>query len=295
MATLSEGMDGKFECLRVGWMAARDGNGGSVGLNDGEKYLLASAGADGVVRLWSACQSEDDDKLEWKCVGTQSHYEYEQNDNDEEVEPPQIYSMQFIQSKSAPHLNLLLTSANDAVYIWKIENDVQSTNNDNVPNKRLIQPHLFVQFERLDPNSGAYVNQFGGPRNPLNELYVFEASYSECNDLVGAALSDGTCRVVSLANHKNNNTTEEDDEMLDDNNPLQRGQCVLSLPPDYFPEERGGHLTALSWDESGTRLATCIASGRVVLWMIQTVRREDGLSFLHPTCVAVLEGGEMIL
>jgi len=286
VATLSEGMDAKFECLRVVWMNTRDPP--TKNSDEEEKYLLASAGADGIVRLWSAtCDGGNvEEKLNWHCAGTLDHYMLENDGDDnngggvskEEEERPQIYALQFVQSKATPNMNILLTSANDCIYLWNIVEDGSPQSPNNSIKRRKFLPHLSMRFSHhLD--DGKYVNQFGGSRNPENELYVFDASYSESNDLLGVALSDGTCRVLSLASGNNASFCQD--------------QCVLSLPPGYFGT-RGGHLTALSWDKSGTRLATCIASGRVVLWLLQVVNR-DGREALHPSCISVLEGGETLL
>ncbi|KAL7542476.1 hypothetical protein ACHAXR_011797 [Thalassiosira sp. AJA248-18] len=303
VATLTEGLDVKFECLRVAWMNIRDFDHYSSTTNNnsdgGETYLLASAGADGIVRLWSGNTNGAQDgaapgKLNWHCVGTQDHFLLEENgvndDNgvrggstSEEEDRPQIYAMQFVRSKAVPNMNLLLTSANDSIYMWNIVEEDGSSSpqspNNNAIKRRKFLPHLAVQFSHLDDGRG--VNQFGGDRNPDNELYVFDASHSESNDLVGAALSDGTCRILS--HHVNSSI-----------GPTCQEECVLSLPPGYFPGTRGGHLTALSWDKSGTRLATCIASGRVVLWSLQVVLNREGVQVLQPSCISVLEGGHDI-
>jgi WD40 repeat protein len=260
VATLSEGMDPNYECLRVAWMKKSD-----IG------YLLASGGADGVVRLWSAVETIER-QLECQCVGSLNHFV------EDDEERPQIYALQFIQSPSFPNVEILLTSAHDSVYLWTIENDEESVADSPPPNQsRKFLSLLSIQFSHLDDESQTY--QFGGSRNPENELYVFDASYSESNDLIAAALSDGTCRVLSLAASSN----------VDEDENLQREQVVLSLPPGYFAG-RGGHLTAVEWDSSGNRLATCVASGRVILWYLHNVGVGDSTS-LRPSVVSILDGG----
>ncbi|KAL3778814.1 hypothetical protein HJC23_009847 [Cyclotella cryptica] len=280
--TLSEGMDVNYECLRVAWRKSglvKDAN-----AEEEETYLLASAGADGILRLWSAIFREEREKLQWKLVGTKDHYQLlDSNASASETEDrPQIYSLQFVQSPSFPNSTLLMTSADDAIFLWNIKNSIGTDKT------KEITSHLSLQFSHLDPSLATNVNQFGGPRNPDNDLFVFDASYSEVNDLVGAALSDGTCRIVSLSHSGGPNDETQDREH---GHSLYEKQCVLSLPANYFPGTTGGHLTALSWDSSGTRVATCIASGKVVLWSIQMMMREDGSQFLYPSCAAILEGG----
>lgn len=305
VTTLSEGMDTNYECLRVAWLKIRSENestnnsqqSGDIDDNDNvgvvEKYVLASGGADGIVRLWSAVQKKNDEaeqnnnKLDWTCVGSLNHF------HTEDEERPQIYALQFIQSPSYPNLDLLLTSAHDSIYLWNIiiDNDDSKTSestetsqykqNKKFNNKRKFLCNLSIQFSHLE--DGSKTNQFGGQRNPENELYVFDASYNEASDLLAVALSDGTCRVIPLA------SAVDEDNDADNNTPLQREQCVLSLPPGYFGDG-GGHLTAVNWDKSGSRLATCVASGRVVLWMLQYAG-VDGSIFLHPSIVSILDGG----
>lgn len=270
VATLSEGMDTNYECLRVAWMNTTNSNSPQ---NDGgvEKYVLASAGADGVVQLWSAVEN-DEQTLEWQCVGSLKHFV------EDDEERPQIYALQFIQSPSYSNMNVMLTSAHDSVYLWTIENNNEDNSSESPNNamQRKFPSLLSIQFTHLDDATQTY--QFGGSRNPENELYVFDASYSESNDLLAVALSDGTCRVLSLAPSN-----------VDEDENTQREQCVLSLPPGYFGD-RGGHLTAVEWDSSGTRLATCIARGRVILWYLQHVGIGNSIS-LRPSVVSILDGG----
>jgi WD40 repeat protein len=290
-AKLSEGNNIKFECLRVAWMGSKDDEIPTSAGRVREKYLLASAGADGIVRLWSATIADGSsdggvEVLIWKSAGELDHYLWEKNealddvessiedDDKEEEDRPQIYGLQFVHSKAAlPKMNILLVSTNDYIYLWNIAEDGDEGGNINL---RRFLHLLSIRFTNL--NDGVYeANNFGGPRNPDNKLFVFDAQYSESNDFLGAALSDGTCRVISLHDG--------------DEGPFYQERCVLGLPPGYFGT-KGGHLTSLSWDQSGTRLATCIGSGRVVLWLLQLLNK-NGVEELHPACLSVLEGGEI--
>ena len=210
VATLSEGMDTNYECLRVAWLNLRSENdssknnfqqsGDSDNVGVVEKYLLASGGADGIVRLWSAVQKKNDEaeqnhnnKLDWTCVGSLNHF------HTEDEERPQIYALQFIQSPSYSNLDLLLTSAHDSIYLWNIviddDDDAKTSESTEISheqqnkkfnNKRRFLSLLSIQLTHLE--DGSKTNQFGGQRNPENELYVFDASYNESSDLLAVAL-----------------------------------------------------------------------------------------------------------
>lgn len=250
--------DVEYECLRVAWHP-----------RGGGRYTLSTAGADGILRIYTAskCVDDDDDKLIWKLVGSQDHYRLL---NECSEDRPQIYSLEYVPRQSIvddsngtnqtfaddEYYYLIITSADDAIFLW----NVQSKNKENEASSIDITSHSVVQFQQLGQN------QFGGPRNPNNAIYIFDTAC--CKDYVGVALSDGTCRVLSV-----------NDESR---------QCVLSLPQE---SELGGHLTGLSWNASGGRLVTCIACGKVVLWSIQL--QEDGK--LYNSIVAVLEGGHEVM
>jgi WD40 repeat protein len=316
--TLKEGMDVKFECLRVAWSMGRGSN-GSAGMN--EKYLLASAGADGIARLWSAnipatadANDNNDGELQWRCVGMLDHYLFEKEDRncshaqkeeedgdereeDDESDRPQIYALQFIPGKersgSSTNALRLVTSTNDCIYLWDIHAKDDGVGGDDGINLRKFNLHTSIQFTHLNDDTNYNINTFGGERNPDNALYVFDASYCNANDWIGVALSDGTCRVLSPCNA----TDAFDDNGVDKGSSSYQERCVLGLPPGYFGNNQGGgHLTALSWDASGTRLATSLASGRVVLWSIHAVKNGmDGDVLLQPSCMSILEGGEYIV
>jgi WD40 repeat protein len=247
--------DQEFECLRVAWLPfdnTRDSSDRSGGGSNLEKYMLAAAGADGVLRLYSATNSND--KLQWKLVGSKDHYGLLNETEDR----PQIYSLQFVMRPPQSNTTttndntnsdwLLMTSADNALFFWNIPNATTGME---------ITLYSTIQFDTLGPN------QFGGQRNPTNEIYIFDAAIN--NDLIAAALSDGTCRVLPLSNAKSQSEEE----------------CVLTVPQDG----RGGHLTAISWGKD--RLVTCIACGRVVVWNVQMVGGRVESSF-----VAVFDGGE---
>lgn len=99
---------------------------------------------------------------------------------------------------------------------------------------------------------------FGGARNPMNLVYVFDAAYCPGNGLIGIALSDGTFRI------------------LDD-----YGNLLLSLnSPD-----NASHLTSFSWHSSGDKIAACTASGLLIVW---TITINDDLEQFQPSVTVTL-------
>jgi len=225
----------------------------------------------------------------------------------------EIYSLQFIDEwnglpsflpkeldtvteASHPSLNVIMTSSEDFIHIWQQcplnESDSEACKisvNATKPSRKLnLVKIMDIKFTHLEHGYGGvfvHLNSkegsneqadwsqgqssnivttkkaFGGDRNPDNLVYVFDAVQCPANNLIGAALSDGTLRLVN-----------------------SRGICVtiLQLPGCQ------SHLTSFAWDKSGYRLASCVATGHVILW---DVDYGDGKGAVQPVCRAVLEGG----
>ena len=126
------------------------------------------------------------------------------------------------------------------------------------------------------PSEATATTPFGGERNPDNIIYVFDAAYCSANRLLGVALSDGSLRLVN-----------------------GRGVClsVLTLPGVQ------SHLTSFAWDDSGHRLATCVASGHLISWTISPESSTDAATggscsrhggYFVATCTAIMEGGTFL-
>ena len=107
-------------------------------------------------------------------------------------------------------------------------------------------------------------NAFGGERNPQKIVYVFDADYCPANGLLGVALSDGSLRLVN-----------------------GRGICisVLNLPGNQ------SHLTSFCWDSTGNRIATCVATGHLITWNLDSDSHQGGNYNTVATCSAIFEGG----
>jgi WD40 repeat protein len=104
---------------------------------------------------------------------------------------------------------------------------------------------------------------FGGERNPDKLVYVFDASYCPAIGLLGVALSDGSLRLHN-----------------------GRGHCVsvMNLPGV------NSHLTSFSWDRSGERLVTTVATGHLISWHVH-FGDVQGNGNAKAECMAIMEGG----
>jgi WD40 repeat protein len=113
---------------------------------------------------------------------------------------------------------------------------------------------------------------FGGiARNPNCIIFVFDAAHCAINDLIGAALSDGSLRLI---HHKANDN---------------RSWCaaVLTLPghDDHTPPV---HLTSFCWNSTGQKIATALATGQVVVWSIERSLPDE---VWQSSCLAIYHGG----
>ncbi len=305
VATL-KGHDKESECLRVTWASKNWSN------DSDDHSILASGGADGLVKVW---RKTNVDEYNWRCVATLDHTEakaepskdnnadvYQSNEQDDEKNDdndiPQIYAVQFIdQWCGLPSMNIdsinnhtsfssnpscLISSSDDFIHIWQLVDDEEDTMKFekimdikfthlehgyggvfvHLHNKKFVADGS-VPITEYSQSSNIISNKkaFGGDRNPDNLVYVFDAEHCPSNNLLGVALSDGTLRLVN-----------------------GRGVCVtiLQLPGCQ------SHLTSFSWDTTGERLATCVATGHVILWQLHFGRTKDQV---RPSCRAVLEGG----
>lgn len=218
---------------------------------------------------------------------------------------PQVYSLQFIDHwkgftshQNSGRLNsFLMTSSDDYAHFWEVdvqpseqsihlEADKISLLADKIELKEVMSLH-FASIEHYGygvtacsiTDSGLKLpsatslqgdnNTFGGERNPDNVVFVFDAAYCDANGLFGAALSDGTLRLVN-----------------------GRGVCIsiLNLPGCQ------SHLTSFCWDKTGTRLATSVATGHLITWHLDIDNVQgQGQGQTVATCSAIMEGGKTYL
>lgn len=266
--------------------------------DDTKASFIASGGADGIVKIWLSLDPSTPNS--WECVSTLDHGKFEArlpltvSSQTGQVDTPQIYALQFINhwqglaskdNDPSEKNSFLLTSSDDYVHLWDMDVkqevgsseirfsevfSIRFTAQQNVGGGVTVctvtSGGLKVppQEDQSNVNGDGKV-AFGGERNPENTIYVFDASYCPGNGLLGVALADGSLRLVN-----------------------GRGICVsiLSLPGC------NSHLTSFTWDSTGSRLASCVATGHLILWKIHG---EDENGRAAVSCAAVLEGGKKVV
>jgi WD40 repeat protein len=271
--------------------------------------------------------SEQKDKTD-RNEGKSGEDEDETSTNDARKEDkPQVYCLQFIdhwniftkhlseQNRCARHSqqeeqpqhesedddnceknSFLMTSSDEFIHLWEVKRhavDKQLKLNDQkiriLQDKMKLREVMSLHFGPLDQYSygvtacsisGAGMQlpppptkhkeekdkdtAFGGDRNPDNKIFVFDAAYCPGSGLLGVALADGSLRLVNA-----------------------RGSCisVIQLPGN------SSHLTSFCWDKSGTRLATCAATGHLITWSLDAESHQGGNYNTVATCTAIFEGG----
>lgn len=305
--------DPNYEVLRVAWASSSWGQDnhqtGGVLLRKTYPYLLVTGGADGNVKLWGATDTEC---YNWTCLCELDHASFSHFVAQDANDRPQTYALQFIDEYSAlgqEANHFLLTSSDDHIHLWEMSHKrartkVQDENTEESSSSSLtikLREVMSICFEdmhkegfgvklthvtddavvaglphskRNNEPSKSSSEAFGGARNPMGLVYVFDAHYCPVNGLLGAALSDGSLRLMN-----------------------GRGVCVclLTLPGHQ------SHLTAFSWDTSGHKLCTCVATGQVITWSIDTMTTtsstegssfsQDYLSDCSARVCAVYDGG----
>ncbi len=313
------------ECLRVAWassqwgtgIVAEGGDGGNGFSRPPGSLVFATSGADGVATIWQSLNGA----RKWDKLGTFNHGNFDADKNgkskssdkdtngeinnqdegtdqmnEEKKDGTEVYALQFIDrwlglptlpSHENPpdSIGVFMTSSDDFIHIWQHCPQSHPVSDSISACSESFEKVMDIKFTHLEHGyGGVFVHlssnndypdwtktggsnivtnapRFGGERNPDNLIFVFDAAQCPANNLLGVALSDGTLRLVN-----------------------GRGICVtiLQLPGCQ------SHLTSFAWDDSGSRLASCVATGHVVLWDIDF---GDGKGNVHPVCRSVLEGG----
>lgn len=163
--------------------------------------LIATCGADGRAIIWKSSNYDSPDVNE-NVEGTVSRNEIEKNRMRKEAilshGPTQIYACESLNISDGASC-LFMTAADSSVYLW----DVNSCfgNSSNSP------AHVWT----VDSNSSNNVSPvntpgdsqegsgFGGPRNPDNQIYIFDAKVNPAqSNVIALALSDGNIRQIDI-------------------------------------------------------------------------------------------------
>ena len=224
-----------------------------------------------------------------------------------DVDSPQIYSLQFIEKwpglgDNTRDLSLLMTSANDRIYMWDLVIEEEPIDNVCI---------IIDKNHDLPPSTKLTIKMIR-----VFSLYFTDISKGYGGVFLEYAAGDGTIRNASSRSslEHGNSGTSSLNVFGGERNPDQlvfvfdasychgnhllaaalsdgtcrlvnpRGVCVsiLQLP------DCNTHLTALAWDSKGTRIATCVASGHLIFWGINC---GDGKGAIIPSCISVLDGG----
>ena len=135
----------------------------------GSKLFCCTSGSDGISKLW--CRDIGSSQ------GLACTLEFSHGDS-------QIYASEFVNNGVG-----LLTAAENDIYIWSLEGG-----SSQLPRRVTFDTYSCQTDALLGDNlSGSSVNlSFGGPRNPDNKVFVFDAKSSPADCVtVAAGLSDG--------------------------------------------------------------------------------------------------------
>lgn len=213
-------------------------------------------------------------------------------------------------ANAAESVMYLLTSADDFVILWQLDvtrakkTTASAVADDDCTRRPIIvkvRPRevFSLHFTALTPTSDGVArghigagrvnwrgrhsgsaatndaNVFGGvARNPNCIIFVFDAAHCAVNGLIGAALSDGSLRLIH--------------HQADDN--TVGCAAVLTLPGDDDNDDRTPpvHLTSFCWNSTGQKIATALATGQVVVWSIE---RSLPDKVWQSSCLATYHGG----
>jgi WD40 repeat protein len=323
--------DNAYECLRVAWASERWA---SHILdrrpNQDFAHLVASSGADGMVKLW-ACPDPLDRKNEWKCVYTLDHStlavrskntqnkkeesKEEDNGGGDEVEPtkkpeddkPQTYALAFIdhwqaftggRGDDSSQNSFLMTSSDEYIHFWEIETSkpehsielVEGSKIRMVPDKIELKEVLSIHFSSLE-SPGFGVN-------------------------VCSVTASGLQLPPPPSDNDHTHTHDEGSGFGGDRNPNNKvfvfdaayckanGLLGVALSDGSLRLVNGrgicisilnlpgcqSHLTSFCWDSTGTKLATSVATGHLITWKLD-IGDVQGQGRTVATCTAIMEGG----
>jgi WD40 repeat protein len=326
--------DKAYECLRVAWASEQWA---SHILDRTPKtdfaHLVASSGADGVVKLW-ACPDPLDSKNEWKCVYTLDHGtlavrssengenktdETKEGDNESgdekeetkkpEDDKPQTYALAFIDHWQAftggrgdddSQNAFLMTSSDEYIHFWEIETS---------------KPEHSIELVEEDSKIRMVPDKI-----ELKEVLSIHFSSLESNGF-GVNVCSATGSGLQLPAPPSDTDLAQGEEtgFGGDRNPTNKvfvfdaayckanGLLGVALSDGSLRLINGrgicisilnlpgcqSHLTSFCWDSTGTKLATSVATGHLITWKLD-IGDVQGQGRTVATCTAIMEGGHQL-
>jgi WD40 repeat protein len=179
--------------------------------------------------------SSDDHLHVWKISERNKKLKRSDDSSFYQFKCDEVFSVCF----SLDSTNLNETCTRSSVQVYRMTG-VQKSSSPYVEQLTVAEKAIIEEPVGIEHTDGP---TFGGDRNPMNLIYVFDASYCSENRLIGVALSDGTFRI------------------LDD-----YGNLLSTLrSSDTF----SSHLTSFSWHSGGEKIIACTADGTLIVWTIE--------------------------
>lgn len=323
-----------YECLRVAWASERWA---SHILNRTPNtdfaHLVASSGADGVVKLW-ACPDPLDRKNEWKCMYTLDHAtlairsenknqdekeeetKEEDSDSEDETKPsgkpaddkPQTYALQFIdhwQAFTGDHdddstqNSFLMTSSDEFIHFWELETSRPEHSIELLENNKIrMAPDKIELKEVMSIHFSSLASQGFG----VNVCSVTGSGLPLPSPPRDDNLAHGEASGFGGDRNPDNKVFVFDAAYCKANGLLG---VALSDGSLRLVNGRGicisilnlpgcqSHLTSFCWDSTGTRLATSVATGHLISWKLD-IGDVQGQGRSVATCTAIMEGGHQL-
>jgi WD40 repeat protein len=310
----------EYECLRVAWASAQWENEHlrrPLTMNDNalaqqatrhssSRYLLASAGADGTVRLWGCTHPDHDEHdkpatesspidekahdsntlnpTSWQCLCVLDHATFNHFTPQDDTDKPQIYSLQFVdhwfglptaaeeKTDEAGSNSFLLTSSDDHVHLWEVDqSQKRSKGEDGKGEAKVHLCEVFsIRFGSLhETGYGIRLGQVTGNRERSTASESEGASSEKKIEDVGFRFGGerNPHNLVYVFDSAYSSTNGLLGVALSDGSlRLLNGRGVC-LSVLQLPGVES-HLTSFGWDSTGERLATCVGTGQLVTWRI---------------------------
>ena len=115
----------------------------------------------------------------------------------------QIYACECFDITSSSSA-MFLTAADSSVYLWDVDNCVASRPTSTPSHVWTLDPNSNNNSSSVSPvnapgEENSTNNNFGGPRNPNNDVFIFDAKINpRSGNVIALALSDGNIRQIDI-------------------------------------------------------------------------------------------------